>query len=65
MSLPDSADTKRYVVAGRRARNSRRRTLLVRAALLCPTLVRLFLLSLRRGGMRMLDSGPSILFEPR
>ena len=48
MSLSVIANSKRYAVAGRRAWNARYRTLLVHVALLCPTLVRLFPLSLGR-----------------
>ena len=57
VSLSDIANTKRYAVAGRRDRNARCRTLLVRVALLCPTLVRLFPLSLgRSAGIRINDA---------
>ena len=57
MSLSAIANTNRYAVARRRARNARCRTLLMRVALLCPTLVRLSPLSLGRSvGIRILDA---------
>ena len=63
MSLPAIADTERYVVAGHRSRNAGRRTLLVRAVLLCPALVRICPLLLRRSDTRMQGTGLSTLFE--
>ena len=57
MSLSAIANTKQYAVAGCRSWNARCRTLLVHVALLCPTLVRLFPLSLGQGaGLRILDA---------
>ena len=57
VSLSAIANTKRYTVAGCRDRNARCRTLLVRVPILCPTLVRLFPLSLgRSSGIRILDA---------
>ena len=51
------ANTKRYAVAGRRARSACCRALLVRVALLFPDLVRLFPLSLGRSdGLKILDA---------
>ena len=56
MSLSDIANTKRYAVAGRWAWNAHCRTLLVRVALLCLTLVSLFPLYLGWiAGLRILD----------
>ena len=46
VSLSAINNTKWYAVAGRRARNAPCRTLLVRVAILFPTLARLFPLSL-------------------
>ena len=63
VSLSAIADTKRYAVAGHRARNAWRRTLSVRAALLCPALVRIYLMSLRRSGTQTQDTLLSTLFE--
>ena len=57
VSLSVITNTKRYTVAGRKACNSCCRTLLVRVALPCPTLVRLFPLSLgRSAGLSILDA---------
>ena len=46
ISLSTIYNSKRYAVAGRRTQNARYRTLFVHVALLCPTRVRLFPLSL-------------------
>ena len=57
MYLSAITNTKRYAVKGCRARDARCRTLLVRVSLLCPTLVRLFPLSLgRSAGLRIIDA---------
>ena len=57
VSLSAIANTNQYAVAERRARNARCRTLLVRVAIICPTLVRLFPLSLGRSAdLRILDA---------
>ena len=57
--------TAGYAVAGHRARNARRRTQSVRAAFICPALVRFCLLSLRRSGKSTLDTGLLTLFDTR
>ena len=57
VSLSALDNSKRYAVAGCSAWNARYRTLLVCVALLCPTLVRLFLLSMgRSNGLRIPDA---------
>ena len=57
VSLSAIANTKRHMIARCRAHNARCRTLLVLIALLCPTLVRLFPLSLGQiSGLRVLDA---------
>ena len=63
MSLIAIADTKGCDVAGHRAQNSCCRTSLVRAVLLCPALVRIFLLLLRQIGNWMQDTGLLTLFD--
>ena len=56
VSLSAIVNSKLYAVAGRRDQNSLCRTLLMRVAFLCPTLVRFFLLSLGwSAGLRILD----------
>ena len=57
VSLSTIGNTKRYAVAGRRAWDACCRTLLVRIALLCLMLVRLFPLYLgRRAGLRIIEA---------